>query len=320
MHQVYLERVKNSVSNKCLKTLTEAEKIISKELKKTNGVYTKKRYKEILSVLKSVSNSLKENLSKNFDLDELITTELERQQKILASSDLISVIVPTVEKVKSAILFTPILENKTFQSFLESISTQFYDVWDSHVRTGYLTGMTTSQIVSSVLGSVPKGAQVAKIGAISSLRKSLMLNSQTALASFAENTRASFYDANKELFAGYKFVATLDRKTCLVCGSLDGVVKKNREDFPSLPMHFNCRCLTIPILKTDIVQVDDERESEFGPVSSKITYEEWLKSQSPSVQRDVLGEGKYQMYVNGTKFSSFVSDNRELTLEQLKKL
>lgn len=318
LHQVYLERYKNSVVNKCLNILKQAEKLISNELKKTDGVYTKKRYKEFLVVLRNTARSLKENVLTEFELDDFLSTELEKQQKIIGDTALISVITPTVEKVKTAALFSPITENKTFQNFLDGLESQFYTTWDSAVRTGYLTGMTTRQIVSNVLGTIPKNGQVAKIGNIETLRKSLVLNTRTAIQSFAECTRGMVYDSNKEYFSGYKFLATLDRRTCLVCGSFDGQVRKNRTDFPLLPVHYNCRCLTIPVVKNSVVDIEEERASENGPVSAKLTYENWIKQQPVSIQKEILGDKRFEMLQRGFKIQNFVSDNKQLSLEQLK--
>jgi hypothetical protein len=51
-----------------------------------------------------------------------------------------------------------------------------------------------------------------------------------------------------------------------------------------------------------------------------LPYEEWLAKQPASVQRDILGESRYQLWRNGKlPLKSFVSrSGEELTLDQLK--
>ena len=39
----------------------------------------------------------------------------------------------------------------------------------------------------------------------------------------------------------YEYLATLDARTCLVCGDLDGRLYEKIEDAPSLPQHRGCR-------------------------------------------------------------------------------
>ncbi|MCP4336485.1 MAG: hypothetical protein GY679_01380 [Mycoplasma sp.] len=89
----------------------------------------------------------------------------------------------------------------------------------------------------------------------------------------------------------------------------------------------NCRSTTVPITKSwKELGVDKEelppstRASMNGQVSERITYPEWLKSQSAKTQKDVLGSSRYKAFKNGdAKITQFVDNkNNILTIEQLK--
>jgi uncharacterized protein with gpF-like domain len=47
-----------------------------------------------------------------------------------------------------------------------------------------------------------------------------------------------------------RYLATLDGRTCLVCGPDDGRLFKRDEPRPSLPRHINCRCVYVPVTPT----------------------------------------------------------------------
>lgn len=78
--------------------------------------------------------------------------------------------------------------------------------------------------------------------------------------------------------------------------------------------------MTIPVVKgLDDVDIEIERVSMNGYVDGKITYAEWLKEQPASVQLDVLGKTRYDYYTkHGEDITTFVADNRVLTLSELK--
>lgn len=320
LHQIQLERVENGIVRKCLLQLENASRQLAKEIKKTSGVYTKKRYQEIRKYIKDVSKELKANINTDMDIDAFIEYELEAQVKLYKKYGGVNMVAPAKEQVITTATFTPYTATSTFENYLESFELGFFNVWDSQVRAGYINGLTTQAIVKSVMGEVAKDAQVADFGALHQLRNSIQMNTRTALQSFASETRNLIYRNNSELIDGYKWVATLDRRTCIYCGQMESKTYPTLEaigDTP--PAHYNCRCTVIPIIKGyDELDEDDTRASMNGYVDGKITFEEWLENQSADVQKDVLGINRYKMFQNGEKLSQFVSDNRILTIAELK--
>lgn len=311
--QIYLEWYKNGEAKKLLEILDEANAEIAKKLLKTNGVYTKKRYSEVSKFVSEISKEASSLIEGGFDIDNLIDAELSAQKNILKRvlGNKNAFTLPTARQVKNAALFAPVTKGVTFESFINTIGVQMYNVWDSYVRTGYLTGLTTDEIVRGVLGSN------ANLGAIDVVRRRVEANTRTALHSFATETRNAVYEKNDDLFSGYKWLATLDTRTCLVCGKLDGTVFKSIKEAPEIPIHVQCRCLLVPEIKGfDYI---GERAAMDGQAKGDTTYEEWLRAQTETIQREVLGASRYKMYKSGVRMSSFVAGEQILTVEELKK-
>ena len=94
-----------------------------------------------------------------------------------------------------------------------------------------------------------------------------------------EASKYTYEDLNIEK---YEFLATLDRRTCSVCGKLDGKVFNSKDAITGLnypPLHPNDRCTTVPYYE------DDEDDTRFArdkdgkriEVPANMTYEEWAK-------------------------------------------
>jgi hypothetical protein len=53
----------------------------------------------------------------------------------------------------------------------------------------------------------------------------------------------------QDYIKGWRYVATLDRRICLVCGVNDGEFYKLSERKPNLPRHWSRRCCYVPVPK-----------------------------------------------------------------------
>jgi hypothetical protein len=90
----------------------------------------------------------------------------------------------------------------------------------------------------------------------------------------------------------------------------------------------NCRCTTIPVLKSwqalgiNLKEAPTgTRASMNGQVPATMTYGEWLAGQSDSIQNEALGIGKAQLFRDGKiNVGDFVNnEGRILTLNELQK-
>lgn len=259
-YQINFEKYKNGQADEIIELLDKANAEIAKYLKKTTGVYTKARYKEIAKKLKKVSAALKKNADGKIDIDGVIDHELKKQSKILkkaknlireiqGADTKVNLLYPSREQIKTAALFKPVTTDvygMTYQSYLDGIENGLFNVWDSAIRTGYLTGQTTQQIVRNVMGGVSVQDKLTNPGAIKALRNSIYSNTRTVLQSFANETRNRIFEENEQYFgdgeSGYKYeyLATLDNRACLVCGNEDGKLYKSLKDAPAIPQHRGC--------------------------------------------------------------------------------
>ena len=93
--------------------------------------------------------------------------------------------------------------------------------------------------------------------------------------------------------AQYRFLATLDNRTCPQCGKLDGKifpVKQAKVGVNYPPMHKGCRCTTIAcfsekeFVNTTRIARDPKTGHNYS-VPASTTYEEWIKSVSENYDK-----------------------------------
>ena len=134
---------------------------------------------------------------------------------------------------------------------------------------------------------------------------------------------------NADITDSYKWIATLDSRTSLICASRDQQIFKESNDSPKPPAHFNCRSTIAPILKDEFdfgADADARRPavSDTGvkQVSSSTPYETWLRRQSRAFQTEVLGVTRAKLFREGRiSIGRFVdAQGATLTLDQLRKL
>ena len=234
------------------------------------------------------------------------------------SWDEVNFIYPTREQIKTAALFRPVTDGFTYDSYLNGIESGLFNTWDSAVRTVYLTGQTTNEIVRNVMGGIPPETKLRNPGLINTLRNSVYGNTRTVLQSFAAETRNRVYEENERYFGDgesdykYEYLAALDNRTCVICGSCGGRLYKKLSDVPSIPQHRGCRCTVIPFFDIE----GDYMASKDGYVKN-ITFDDWLKGQDEKTQLDVLGRTRYELYKKGESINQFVDNGQALTLKQL---
>jgi SPP1 gp7 family putative phage head morphogenesis protein len=141
----------------------------------------------------------------------------------------------------------------------------------------------------------------------------------TALLSAAHEARQEVYRQNKELIVKFRYLSTLDRRTCPRCFPYDGREAESIEGLPPVPQHARCRCIIIPVtslarpttrpavLETEsrtIRHRDGSTSTKHRPVKveqvpSSLTYSQWFSRQRADWQRDVLGGERYRLWKSG---------------------
>lgn len=80
----------------------------------------------------------------------------------------------------------------------------------------------------------------------------------------------------------YQFLASLDKRTCSICGHLDGkifLVEDHRVGINCPPMHEGCRCTTVSTIKPeyndDMTRFARDSEGKGIKVPQSMSWEEW---------------------------------------------
>ena len=222
-----------------------------------------------------------------------------------------------------------IKSNGTYSQQLASISI----LQQRKIKGIVKLGMTENKAMINIAQDLGKSGLATSAVQLKTLTRTAI----TETSNFVSNTT---YKLNDDVVKGYQYVATLDTRTSLICGRLDGkVYSLSNKNAPQPPQHFNCRSTTIPVIKsTDqllntknnrlqkrkIAGLSDSRRASInGQVPGKTTYPEWLSSQSNDVKLAILGNQKRVSLFNSgdIKFSQFSNkDGKLISLKQLEEL
>lgn len=122
--------------------------------------------------------------------------------------------------------------------------------------------------------------QAMRLGLGQSFTRMQNISRTEMLRTYRQASLTSYQSSN--VVIGYKRLSARDSRTCIGCLAADGRVY-GLEGFDS---HVNCRCTMIPILKG------------IPPVQFE-TGQEWLVRQPESVQRSIMGPGRYDAWQSG---------------------
>lgn len=157
-------------------------------------------------------------------------------------------------------------------------------------------GMDESRTLDEIVGPVRELLDVTTGEAEAIVR--------TAVNDIANVAHMETWKANRDVTKKYRFVATLDERTCLQCAELDGKEFDYDDDSaPQPPMHWNDRCVTVPVIDWEGLGVEPpdegERASADGAVPASRVYEDWLRDQPKDKQAEILGASRADLFRAG---------------------
>jgi SPP1 gp7 family putative phage head morphogenesis protein len=323
-HAVYLERYGSTVTQEVVGYLNERvyPEILAKleaRLERIklrgldSGFLTTKRYVEMLEDIRSMLKDGHDKAHKILSglMRELAKVEARWQESMVRDSipKDARVVLMSDNAVNLRIVqqvVTQPIQGKPMNEWWDTLTRTTQDKITAEVGKGLSAGETADQIVRRVRGTQANGY---RDGALNATREQAAAIVRTTSNHVTTQAREATYNEMDDVLKGVQWVATLDTKTCPVCGPLDGKVFKLNEG-PRPPSHWNCRCTTAPVTKSfdEILKeskISTKKEAEVvsestrasmdGQVPEAVTYDAWIKRQPAAVQNEVFGPARAKL-------------------------
>lgn len=240
----------------------------------------------------------------------------------------------TQEQVYAAALSRP-FQGRLLREWTSDLEASRLDRIRNAVRAGYVEGKTTAEIVQKVRGT---RALRYEDGLLNKPRHEVAAVVQTAVSHTAQTARQEMTNANADLIKATAWLSTLDNKTSAICRIRDGLHYTPDTHKPighHVPwgegpgrIHFNCRSVSVPVLKSwrelgiDIADMPPgTRASMDGQVPADMTYAQWFAKQPAARQEEILGPARYKLLKDGkVTYDEFYNDRGQwLSLADLAK-
>lgn len=344
-HAVSLEKYKVGVVQRIIALLNRSDADLSAALaaaleRLPAESFTVERLELLLDEVRAINAQAYAQVATELqsDLKELAGYEAGWQQAlfekaipepVLVRFPIVSV---TADQAYAAAMSRP-FQGRLLRNWGEEIAADRMVKVRNAIRTGYVDGKTTDQIVRSIRGTRASGYAD---GFLERPRKDLAAVVRTAIGHTAATAREQFNTANSEILKSEDWLSTLDTHTSDGCIIRDrksytiGTHKPIGHKYPWLQgpgrLHFCCRSTSTPRTKSwrelgiPIGEMTPaQRASMDGQVPADTTYSEWLNRQSDARKAEVLGPMRYQMYRNGKlDLEDFYSPTGEwLTLAEI---
>jgi SPP1 gp7 family putative phage head morphogenesis protein len=338
-HQAYLQQLGGTEVKKVNALLDDMEQDILAQLIRRYekigqlgvdpGVATTARMKKLFGYLRAINDRRFREARQGLTplLAELSRDEAEWVADLLdeASPVVLDTTIPSAELLRSIAINTPI-DGTPLSGWFNKLQRSTQEELERAIRLGAAEGQTVGQMVQRVRGT---RANKFTDGILYTTRRKAEAIVRTSINNVSNAARQETFAQNDDIIKGIKWVATLDTRTCPVCGGLDGKVFKPGTAHRQPPAHINCRCTMTPVLKSyrelglDVADAPvGARASMNGAVPSDVTYNKWLRRQPKEVQDQILGPSRAALFRgNRIKINEFTNNNGKLlTLPQLKAL
>lgn len=336
-HAIHLEGVKTGYAREFERFLVAMEEDLLSRLAKVDdpASLTARRLQRLLDAVQTTLDDGFRDYEKVFrqQLRELGAYESEFELKALQRVVEADFALPSPAQLYAAAFTQPLSVEGPDGGLLLG---GFYRTWTERatqrvvnaIRLGVAQGQATPDIVRRIRGTRAAGY---KDGLIDATRRTVTQMVRTSAQHVAVQAREAVWQANADIVAKVEWVSVLDRRTSAICRGLDGrqfPVKKG----PRPPAHVACRSVVVPVLKGKLRLLQDGGEQfsrgEDGVkfVSANLEYYDWLKTQSPAFQDDVIGPMRGKLLRDGgltaERFRELQLDKtfRERTLDEMRAL
>ena len=327
-HQIGIQRLSNATVRKLLAMLKRSDaRIVERLLRDGVTDLSRARQEAMLRDIRRIIGSAYKDATGalNIQLEDLAKYEAEYQANLFKRIVPIDVdfIRPAADQLIAAVNTRP-FQGRLLREWFADLDAKSFERLRNTIRAGIVEGRTLAQMVAEIRGTAANGY---KDGVLHINRRAAEATVRTAVAHTNNIARSYTYERNADIIKGVQWVSTLDGRTSAICRGRDGMVFKVDKG-PRPPAHPNCRSSTVPVLKSwrelGIDRKDlpaGTRASMNGEVPADINYSDWLRKQPLTVQNDVLGIRKAQLFRKGgvglERFINRAGD--ELTLDELKR-
>ena len=200
-----------------------------------------------------------------------------------------------------------------------------------------LSARTVGRARREILSAHLQGQSVARL--TGTLRRTLGIGrtqaqnlARTSLHRISSEFNLETRKQNRDVAPREKYLATLDSRTCPVCGLYDGRIYRVGEG-PSVPAHDSCRCVYVSVTKSVAELLGIPKDTKFDPDSERLrrsldgvapattTWSDWLgdmEDKTPGFARPILGASRYDAWIAGDlKLSDLARNGRLRTVQQL---
>jgi len=322
-HQIFVQRYAAGREREAQISIERMIDEVSKRLSGELTEYSQARLTTLLADLQIASQKLLEALGEDIKSEaiDFAQYEAEFNQKMMQQGIDADVSVPAAAQLSSAIYTSP----------MKLVPRETYTIADA---LSMFSRKKANQIVQTIKDGVALGdtnaliqTKLSEIGVLQKQQAATLTRTITNHVS-TEARYITLFE-NQDLMEGYEWVATLDSRTTLICGSRDGIVYEFLSTNPRPPAHFSCRSTIVPKVKREydlLSEVTGNRPSAGAdgkkPISASINYGSWLSKQPARFQDEILGTSRGKLFrAGGLKIDKFVdTSGMQYNLDELRKL
>lgn len=160
----------------------------------------------------------------------------------------LDLVVPEVKDMAS-IVDNEMMLGSTLSEWVDRLADGEADAIDSAIRVGLVRGLSADDIARQVVGSASLNGTD---GVTQRTRAQTDALVRTSINHYSNSAKQELYEANRDVIAAEVWHSTLDDRTCVECGDLDGEQFDVGEgEVP--PYHFMCRCVRVPTVDGELV-------------------------------------------------------------------
>lgn len=329
-HAVYFQRLATHEVNEIIRWLNN--EVFPDVLRQLSDELTRSRRADLTALLQVLRGQLRGAMdvasSRATDaMARVAESEVVWQARTIAKAVPIAIDwkSPTAGYLRATVVSRP-FRGGTMAAWFAGLAESTARRLDRTVRTGLAEGESVPDLIARVRGKRGDGYAGA---VLETTRRQAAAIVRTAANHVSNDATIASLRENGAVVKGWRFLATLDSRTTLVCQTLDGQVFPLEDQSKAPPRHWGCRSRAVPVLRSwremgiDIAEAPaGTRASLTGQVPATTTYADWLRDQPRAVQDEILGAGRADIFRSGgVAFERFVDDRgRPVSIEELRRL